>query len=193
MLATVAGSLLKDLDTYVMPINLDGTPNYNTTLKKEPLDELLDQLKTPKMESQDQNSTNESYAGAYDSNPKTLIEKKPDICTNGYEVQFTTKQGETDIDLVRSVSSESSSKFSLYSGGFGAACDPNPSLLKTRLAVNRDDDENSSWCTDPGAVANKSLKRVKKSCVEKFKKFISRNKKYGEIFKICSFLMAAAL
>jgi hypothetical protein len=193
MLATVAGSLLKDLNTDVMPVNLDGALNDNTTMKKEPLDEPLDQLKTPKLESQDQNSTNESSAGAYDSNPKTLIKKKTDICTNGYEVQFTTKQGETDIDLVRSISSESSSEFSLYSGGFGVACDPNPSLLKTRLAVNRDDDENSSWCTDLGAVANKSLKRMKKSYVEKLKKVIPRNKKYGEIFQICSFLMAATL
>lgn len=192
MLATVAGNLLKNLDTDVVPINLDGAPNYNSTLKKEPLDEPLDQLKTPKMESLDQNSTNQSSAGASDSDPKTLIKKRPDICTNGYEVQFTTKQGETDIDLVRSISSESSSEFSLYSGGFGVACDPNPSLLERRHTVDRDDDENSSWCTDLGAIANKSLKRMKKSCVDKLKKVISRNKKYGEIFQIWSLLMAAA-
>lgn len=181
MLATVAGSLLKNLDTDVVPVNLDGALNYNSTLKKEPLDEPLDQLKTPKMESLDQNSTNQSSAGA-SANPKTLIEERLDLCTNGYEVQFATKQGETNIGLVRSISSESSSEFSLYSGGFGVAHDLNPSLLKKALTVNRDYDENSSWCTDLGAVAKKSSKRMKKSCVDKFKKVISRNKKYGEIF-----------
>ncbi|XP_078179195.1 telomere repeat-binding protein 2-like [Carex rostrata] len=178
MLATVAGSLLKNLDTDVVPVNLDGALNNNSTLKKEPLVEPLDQLKTPKMESLDQNSTNQSSAGASDANPKTLIKEKLDLCTNGYEVQFATKQGGTDIDLVRSISSESSSEFSLYSGGFGVAHDLNPSLLKTALTVNTDYDENSSWCTDLDAVAKKSTKRMKKSCADKFKKLISRNKKY---------------
>lgn len=182
MLATVAGSLLKNLDTDVVPVNLDGALNYNSTLKKEPLDKPLDQLKTPKKESLDQNSTNQSSAGASDSNPKTLIEERLDLCTNGYEMQFATKQGETDIGLVRSISSESSSEFSLYSGGFGVAHDLNPSLLKTALTVNTDYDENSSWCTDLDAVAKKFSKRMKKSCADKFKKLISRNKKYGEIF-----------
>ncbi|KAJ4805039.1 Telomere repeat-binding protein 1 [Rhynchospora pubera] len=182
MLATVAGNLLNDLDTDVVPVKLEGAPNYNSSLKKEPLEEPLDQLKTPKMESPDQNSTNQSTAEPSDLSPKTLTDKQPDLCTNGYEVQFAAKQGQTDIDLVRSISSESSSEFSLYSGGVGIALDPNPSSLETRLTVNRDDDENTSWCTD--AVVNKSSKRMKKSCVDKLKKVISRSKKYDAAAKV---------